>query len=76
MCEDMRAEEEGGQVCGEEVEEEIREGVIVVGCEGVRGCDGVVPFFVERGESVGVCGAVEEAVDVILEDLWGSVSSA
>lgn len=48
--------------------------MVVVGREGVGGCDGVVPFLVEGGEGVGVGGAVEEAVDVVLEDLGGGVS--
>lgn len=69
--EDVGAEEEGGEVGGEEVEEQVGEGVVVVGGEGVGGGDGVVPFLVEVGEGVGVGGAVEEAVDVVLEDLWG-----
>lgn len=69
--EDVGAEEEGGEVEGEEVVEEVGEGVVVVGGEGVGGCDGVVPVFVEGGEGVGVGGAVEEAVDVVLEDLGG-----
>lgn len=50
--------------------------MVVVRREGIWGGDGVVPFFVEGGEGVGVGGAVEEAVDVVLEDLWGCVSGA
>jgi hypothetical protein len=48
--------------------------VVVVGREGVGGGDGVVPFLVQIGEHVGVAGAVEEAVDVVLEDLRVAVS--
>lgn len=69
--EDVGAEEEGGEVNGEEVEKEVGEGVVVVGCEGVGGCDGVVPFLVQGGEGIGASGAVEETVDVVLEELWG-----
>lgn len=47
--------------------------MVVVGCEGVGGGDRVVPFLVEGGEGVGVVRAVEEAVDVVLEDLWGGL---
>lgn len=49
----MGAEDEGGEVGGEEAEEEVAEWVVVVGCEGVGGGYGVEVGAVELGD---VCG--------------------
>jgi len=67
--EHVETEECCWEVDGEEAPEEVWEGVVVMGYEGVGSCDGVVICFVEFADEVGAGRMEYHAVDIVLQDL-------
>ena len=69
--EEVEAEDDGGEVGGEEDVDEIGDRVVVVGDQGVRGCNRVLPGhmqFIERGGRVVDGIAVENVGEHLKRD--------
>lgn len=71
----MEAEEDGGEVEGQEAVEQVAGRMVVGGDEAVGGVDGVVPGLVPVGEGAAGWGVQELLVDVVLQDLGVAFSS-
>lgn len=70
----MYAEEEGGEIDGEEAPKEVRERMVVAGHEGVGRGLRVVVRGVKVAERAGLLGMQNKAVDIVLQYLETNVS--
>lgn len=66
MRDEVRSEDYGGEIAGEETVEYPAYRVVVMGCKGIGCADGMVVGFVEITDCVGRVGMEEEAMDIIL----------